>query len=359
MSLPRLLLKGRPLPALARRCPLINSRISLPIRQFSMSTSVSSQKIVPPSTSQAPPSNAAGEAARVDPDITHRHPARVPEDAPAQVHTQQKRTLPIFSFEGKTCVVTGGARGLGYVMSQAFVESGANVAIVDLNGEEAASSAKMLQKTFESNNPDDQAPIVTAHKCDVSSPDSVRASFADILKKHTSGIDVLVTSAGFTENFKAEEYPHARMQKLWGVNVDGSYLCAVEVAKEWIKNKKGSGSIVMIGSMSAVAVNVPQPQAPYNASKAAVRQLAASLAVEWAPHGIRVNCVSPGYMMTALTQKIIDEQPDLYNSWVSKIPVGRMGNPVDLMGTVVYLASDASKYTTGADIRVDGGYTVI
>ncbi|KAJ6257584.1 hypothetical protein Dda_7369 [Drechslerella dactyloides] len=323
-----------------------------------MSASVA-KPIDPPSTSKAPPSSTAGEAARVDPDIKHHHPTRVPEDAPAQVNSRRKRTLPTFSLEGKTCVVTGGARGLGYIMSQAFIESGANVAIVDLNGEEAAVSAGNLQKTFQSSNPDAPEPIVTAHKCDVSSPDSIRASFADILTKHTSGIDVLVTSAGFTENFKAEEYPHSRIQKLWSVNVDGSYLCAVEVAKEWIKNGKGSGSIVMIGSMSAVAVNVPQPQAPYNASKAAVRQLAASLAVEWAPHGIRVNCISPGYMMTALTQKIIDEQPDLYNSWVSKIPAGRMGNPVDLMGTVVYLASDASAYTTGADIRVDGGYTVI
>ena len=89
------------------------------------------------------------------------------------------------------------------------------------------------------------------------------------------------------------------MRKLWGVNVDGTYLAAVAVAKHLVGRKAG-GSLILIGSMSGAVVNVPQPQAPYNASKAAVRQLAASLAVEWAPHGIRVNCISPGYMETAL-----------------------------------------------------------
>jgi len=89
------------------------------------------------------------------------------------------------------------------------------------------------------------------------------------------------------------------MQKLWGVNVDGTYLFAVGVAKHLMQRNAG-GSLVFIGSMSGSIVNVPQPQAPYNAAKAAVRHLAATLAVEWAHAGIRVNCISPGYMLTAL-----------------------------------------------------------
>lgn len=147
------------------------------------------------------------------------------------------------------------------------------------------------------------------------------------------------------------------MQKLWGVNVDGTYLWATAVAKHLIA-RDAQGSIVFIGSMSGVIVNVPQPQAPYNAAKAAVRHLAASLAVEWAHAGIRVNCISPGYMMTALTKKILDDNPDLAKHWTSLIPVGKMGRPEDLMGAVTFLSSDASKYVTGADLRVDGGYTV-
>ena len=141
-------------------------------------------------------------------------------------------------------------------------------------------------------------PNVTAHYADVSNPDSVNECLAEVLRKQGK-IDNLVTSAGFTENFEAINYPFDRMQKIWGVNVDGTYLFATGVAKH-LMERKAPGSIVMIGSMSGVIVNVPQPQAPYNAAKAAVRHLAASLAVEWAGHDIRVNCISPGYMLTAL-----------------------------------------------------------
>ena len=139
---------------------------------------------------------------------------------------------------------------------------------------------------------------MTAHYADVSSPDSVNSAIAEIVGAHGQ-IDHLVTSAGFTENFDAISYPHERMKKLWGVNVDGTYLFATGVARHLMERKSG-GSMVMIGSMSGSIVNVPQPQAPYNAAKAAVRHLAASLAVEWAHAGIRVNCISPGYMLTAL-----------------------------------------------------------
>jgi D-arabinitol 2-dehydrogenase len=141
-------------------------------------------------------------------------------------------------------------------------------------------------------------PNVSAHYADVSSPGSVDSAIAEIIENHGK-IDNLVTSAGFTENFEAINYPIDRVRKLWGVNVDGTYLFAVGVAKH-LMERKAPGNMVFIGSMSGSIVNVPQPQAPYNAAKAAVRHLAASLAVEWAHAGIRVNCISPGYMLTAL-----------------------------------------------------------
>lgn len=143
-----------------------------------------------------------------------------------------------------------------------------------------------------------RVPKVTAHYCDVSSEESVQTVIAEIIKEHGK-IDNLVTSAGFTENFEAIKYPIDRVRKLWGVNVDGTYLFATAVARHLIE-RKSPGSMVFIGSMSGSIVNVPQPQAPYNASKAAVRHLASSLAVEWASAGIRVNTISPGYMLTAL-----------------------------------------------------------
>ena len=152
---------------------------------------------------------------------------------------------------------------------------------------------------FREENPGaEKVPKVTAHYADVSSPDSVNSALAEIIAEHGK-IDNLVTSAGFTENYDAIEYPYDRMKKLFGVNFDGTYLFACGVAKHMIE-RKAPGSIVFIGSMSGAIVNVPQPQAPYNAAKAAVRHLAATLAVEWAHAGIRVNCISPGYMLTAL-----------------------------------------------------------
>ena len=146
---------------------------------------------------------------------------------------------------------------------------------------------------------DESVPKVTAHYADVSNPESVNSCINEIVDEHGK-IDHLVTSAGFTENFSAETYPYERIKKLWGVNVDGTYLFSTAVARHLMERKVTHGSIVMIGSMSGSIVNVPQPQAPYNAAKAAVRHLAASFAVEWAHAHIRVNCISPGYMLTAL-----------------------------------------------------------
>lgn len=139
---------------------------------------------------------------------------------------------------------------------------------------------------------------MTSHYADVSDPASVDHAIADIIAKQGK-IDNLVTCAGFTENFSAITYPHERIKKLWGVVVDGTYLFTTGVAKHLIQ-RQTAGNMVVIGSMSGTIVNVPQPQAPYNAAKAAIRHLAASLAVEWASHDIRVNCISPGYILTAL-----------------------------------------------------------
>nr|POF07124.1 d-arabinitol 2-dehydrogenase [ribulose-forming] [Quercus suber] len=302
-----------------------------------------------------------GQFSRTDNRITIEHPPE--EEYPFAKPVQGrggfhfKRTLASFSLEGRVGVVTGGARGLGLVMSQALVISGADVAIVDLNKDEAARQAQELMDHFRSENPGaEHVPKVTAHYADVSNPDSVNNALDEIIKDHGK-IDNLVTSAGFTENFDAIQYPYDRIKKLWGVNVDGTYLFATGVARH-LMDRKAPGSIVMIGSMSGAIVNVPQPQAPYNAAKAAVRHLASSFAVEWAHAGIRVNCISPGYMLTALTKKILDENPELAQKWTSLIPQGKMGVPEDLMGAVTFLCSDASGYVTGADLRVDGGYTI-
>ncbi|TPX19008.1 uncharacterized protein E0L32_011325 [Thyridium curvatum] len=329
-----------------------------PIHSTPMRRSTKSENDGPDTADPEHPET-AGSFARTDATVTveypedHELPSSAPVEGAGRAGVQVYPTLATFSLQGKVGVVTGGARGLGLVMGQGMVVSGADLAIVDLNKEEGIKQAENIIETFKADNPNaKKLPKVTAHYADVGDPESVDACIAEIIKEHGK-IDNLVTSAGFTENFEATKYPIDRMRKLWAVNVDGTYLFATAVARH-LMERESKGSMVFIGSMSGSIVNVPQPQA----AKAAVRHLAASLAVEWAHAGIRVNCISPGYMLTALTQKILDDNPDLKEKWTSLIPQGKMGAPEDLMGPVTFLLSNASDYVTGADLRVDGGYTV-
>lgn len=272
--------------------------------------------------------------------------------------TKAPRVLPEFSMEGKVCVVTGGARGLGNEFCRAFVRSGCtNMAIVDLKQSEAQDAAQELVASACLNS--DLSPSdfnVVGLECDVSSERSVQKAFAETIDRF-GRVDSVVASAGIVENYSAFDYPFDRIKRLYDINVHGAFFTAREAARNMIP--QGGGSIVLVASMSANIVNVPQPQTPYNASKAAVRHMASSLAVEWAKKGVRVNCLSPGYMLTKLTKTILAHDQELKKTWESLTPMGRMGEPEDLAGAIVFLASDASRFMTGSEIRVDGGYCII
>jgi NAD(P)-dependent dehydrogenase (short-subunit alcohol dehydrogenase family) len=141
--------------------------------------------------------------------------------------------------------------------------------------------------------------------------------------------------------------------KIIDINLKGVFLCSQAAARIMIPQK--SGNIINIASMSGISVNVPQKQAVYNTSKAGVAMLTKSLALEWAPYGVRVNSISPGYMKTEMTMASMTH---LFPVWESLTPMGRLGVPEELRGAVLYLASEASSYTTGHDLVVDGGYTI-
>lgn len=236
------------------------------------------------------------------------------------------------------------------------MESGASqVAVVDLDEGHAKEAAADIEKWFVEHGEAEEGEIqAIGIGCDVSKEDHVTRAMDQIIEKF-GRVDVLVTAAGIVENIPATEYPIERARKLWSINVDGSFMWAQQVARDMIKRGEG-GSIILIGSMSANIVNVPQPQVPYNASKAAIKHMASSLAVEWAKHNIRVNCLSPGYMLTALTRAILDKDQELKRTWEQLTPMGRMGEPEDLKGALVFLASDSSSFVTGTQITVDGGY---
>ncbi|KAI0345258.1 NAD-P-binding protein [Trametopsis cervina] len=268
------------------------------------------------------------------------------------------KILPDFSLAGKVCLVTGGARGLGLEFCRAFIQSGCtSLAIVDLKEDEASAAAEELikQACVDSDMTESDYSVIGIG-CDVSSELSVQQAFRRVMDTY-GRIDSVAASAGIVENYTAFDYPFDRIKRLYDINVHGAFFTAREAARNMIP--QGGGSIILVGSMSANIVNIPQPQTPYNAAKAAVKHMAASLAVEWAKKGVRVNCLSPGYMLTKLTRTILAHDEELKRTWESLTPMGRMGEPEDLSGAIVFLASDASRFMTGSEIRVDGGYCVI
>ncbi|KAI0053896.1 NAD-P-binding protein [Auriscalpium vulgare] len=250
----------------------------------------------------------------------------------------------------KVAVVTGAARGLGNEFCRAFIQSGCtSLAVIDLKEADAKDAAQELvaEACLHSNLRPEEFNVIGI-ECDVSSERSVQKAFAETIDAF-GRVDSVVASAGIVENYSAFDYPSDRMKRLYDINVHGAFFTAREAARHMIP--QGGGSIVLVASMSANVRHAPSPQTPYNASKAAVKHMAASLAVEWAKKGVRVNSLSPGYMLTKLTKTILSHDQELKKTWESLTPMGR--------GAIVFLASDASRFMTGSEIRVDGGYCMV
>ncbi|EXJ85508.1 hypothetical protein A1O1_05872 [Capronia coronata CBS 617.96] len=263
--------------------------------------------------------------------------------------TRTLRTLPQFSLENKTCVVTGSARGLGKEFLTAFALSGARGACVDLSLKDCESSISSIVSHVQSSYPSDPAPDLRAYECNATIENDVKSTWARIVDDFGK-VDVLVTAAGIVDNVEAENYEYARWRKMMDVNLDGTWLFAREAGQHMLKHNI-QGSIILIASMSATICVRPQKQAAYNASKGAVKMLSKSLATEWASRGIRVNSLSPGYMKTDLIKGLLEhEGKELVGSWEKNIPMGRMAEPHELQGTIVWMASDASSYLNGSDV---------
>lgn len=253
-----------------------------------------------------------------------------------------------FKLDGKAAFVTGGARGIGKSVATAFCEAGANVAIVDLDYDEAVKTAAWLAQ--------ETGAKTIAVKADITEPEQVERMMQTILDAFGK-LDIAFCNAGICMNIPAEEMTFAQWKKVIDVNLNGVFLTAQAAGRQMLQQETG-GSIINTASMSAHIVNVPQPQCAYNASKAGVIQLTKSLAVEWATRGVRVNSISPGYIGTELTLNSPTLQP-LIEQWNAMAPLHRMGKPEELQAICVYLAGDTSAFTTGSDFVIDGAFTCV
>lgn len=248
-------------------------------------------------------------------------------------------------LDGKKAFVTGGARGIGKRITIALAEAGADVAIVDVDLEEAKKTAKEIQDANHNK--------MIAIKTDITNPDEVNQMIDTILKEF-GRLDVAFCNAGIGYNVEVENDTLETWSRVINVNLNGTFLTAQAAGKVMIK--QGGGSIINTASMSAHITNVPQKECSYAASKAGVIAMSRNMAVEWADKHVRVNTISPGYMATEMTLNDPNLKP-LITKWEELIPVHRMGKPEELEAICVYLAGDMSSYTTGADFRIDGAYT--
>jgi NAD(P)-dependent dehydrogenase (short-subunit alcohol dehydrogenase family) len=192
---------------------------------------------------------------------------------------------------------------------------------------------------------------------DVTDDKSIDAAFAE-LSRSLEPPRILINAAGITVWEDSVDVSRESWQRVIDINLTGTFLCCQALARACIAEARG-GAIVNVSSMSARVVNVPQHQASYHASKAGVEMLTKALAVEWAPLGIRVNAIAPGYMLSDMTRQFTMVNPELAQRWTQMIPAGRMGEPTDLEALVVFLCSSRSSYLIGQSVVIDGGYTAV
>ncbi|KUI59529.1 putative NADP-dependent mannitol dehydrogenase [Cytospora mali] len=254
--------------------------------------------------------------------------------------------LSQFSLQGKIAAVTGGAKGIGKEIVRGLAEAGADVALIYGTSTQAAQDTATEVSAATGQR-------VTPYQCDVSNREETAAVINTICEEFGHGrLDVVVANAGVCADIPSLEYTEETWRANNGVNLDGVMWTAQAAGK--IFKRRGKGNLIVTASVSATLINVPQRQVAYNASKAAAVHLAKGLAVEWADFA-RVNCVSPGFIMTEMLTK---QPAELFDRWLGMIPGGRICDAAELKSAYVFLASDACSYMTGADIIIDGGYTL-
>lgn len=248
----------------------------------------------------------------------------------------------LFSLEGKTALVSGCKRGIGFAMAEALAEAGANIigvsATLESKGSKVEKRVQEIGREFK------------GYSCDFSDRKALYV-FIKKVKEENKHIDILVNNAGTILRQPAADHSDEYWDKVIEVNQSAQFILSREFGKEMLK--KGSGKIIFTASLLTFQGGVTVPG--YAASKGAIGQLTMALSNEWAAQGVQVNAIAPGYIATDNTQALQDNE-ERSEAILARIPAGRWGKPSDFKGPIVFLASHASDYMTGTIMTVDGGW---
>lgn len=277
-------------------------------------------------------------------------PNVVPESMETEANAPSKQ---LFSLSGQTIVVTGGGRGVGITLALAAVEAGASVACLDILSEPSAAEWHQLQTTAKKSNLK-----ATYDRCDITNEADMASKLQHIASEANARgapFSGIIACAGIQQATAAVDYSVEDFNRMLNVNVTGTFITAKHASKIFIENKT-QGSVVLIASMSGQVANRGLQCTAYNASKSAVHQLCRSMAQEIGKHGIRINTLSPEYIRTAMTDALLQAQPEIEEIWMAGALLGRLGAPEDFKAPAVFLLAPGSSFMTGADLRVDGGH---
>ena len=255
--------------------------------------------------------------------------------------------IKIFDLSGKIALITGASKGLGKAFATALAEAGATPILVARNQSELEKTGKEIAQIN---------PQCTWYAVDITK----EAEIEKVVNKRIDQfgkIDILVNNAATGRiNLPPEETSLEQWNFVIDTNLTGMFICSRAVGKEMIKRRKGK--IINLASISGSIINKGVHGGSYDVSKSAIAALTRALAVEWAPYNINVNAIAPGYFLTEPNIKFFKADQNFYKQVVDMVPLKRIGDPNDLKGTVIYLASEASNFMTGSIVVVDGGYTL-